>query len=380
MKVSRKIGIAVVVVLYAAYFFGVARPVPPESVLVPRWLSSLESGESTFFGEKPQDLSEAGPFLPFDLGSRFGYVDSHGNFSVNQIKKANVSLSADRWAEYDAEPDRIEIFGSSGDPLTVVENPRGYPFFLDGRNFLIGNEQNTVTEIDDSGAVIWTYEFSSVLTCVDAAAGLLLAGLVDGYIEVLDSEGKQVFLFAPGGSGYAIILGCAISGDGSRIGLISGIEPQRFIMLERYGTGITSLGGTIPLGISAGNAGYRVIHHEFLDNGYRRPVHIGFVENDRWIIYEREEGLGLYRIGSKQGGVAEFEGEICAIDNTGGQGVVFVIVAHSGNEKELIGINLPGRVALKAPFKSWEVFLKRTDSGLFVGGAQNLFSFTLEKR
>jgi hypothetical protein len=365
------------------YFLGATRPIPPETVLVPRWLSSLESGGRVSpNGDQSEETETDGiesRLLPFTLGSRFGYVDRGGAFSVNQIKKANISLSEDRWAEYEAEPDKIEIRGSNGERLAVIENPRGYPFFMDGRTFLVGSEQNSISEISDTGAVLWTYEFACPVTCVDSASGLLLAGLLDGAVAVLDRNGKQVFSFAPGGSRYAVILGCAISNDGSRIAVISGIETQRFILLERFGT-FAPLGAAFPGGNSSGNVDYKVVYHEFLGDGFRRPVHIEFVENDRWVVFECAGGLGFYEAGSRQSNKVELEGDICALDTTGGNGLVFSIVTISGNEKELVGIKLPGRTALRVPFRSWEVFLGRTDSELFIGGGQILVSFNLEKR
>jgi len=381
--VTKKFWLIIVLVIYAVYFFAAARPIPPETVLVPGWLSSLETGNSVQIDSgieyPPSNIVKAGTkLIPFSFGSRFGYFDTGGNFSINQIRTAGISISADLWAEYEAEPDKIEIRGNNNEYFAVIENPRGYPFFLNGRIFLFGSEQNAISEINDSGSVIWTYDFTSPVTSVDATAELLVAGLLDGYVEVINREGNRVFSFAPGGSRYAVILGLAISSDGSRIGIISGIENQRFLLLERFGTGRISFRGNTS-GID-GSIGYRVVYHEFLDTGYRRPVFIEFVENDQWIVFEHNRGLGLYEIGSKKSNKVELGGEIYTLDKTGGKGLVFVIISGSANQKELIGIRLPGRIAFRAPFTSREVFLGRDESGLFVGSAQVLVSFELDKR
>ena len=370
VKTRRKIWLAAGIVLFMAYFFCAARPIPLETVLIPRWLTSLETGKPVPLVEDPamtggSDAWDSGSLIPFKLGSRFGYFDYEGRFSVNQVKKGNISLSGDRWAEYDAEPERITVNSSGGETLGFIDNPRGYPFFLDGRTFLIGSEQNAISEIDGSGSLIWTYEFSSPLTCVDSAAGLLLAGSLDGVAGVLDSGGKQIFSFEPGGSRYSIILGCAISRDGSRLALISGIDEQRFLLLERFGTN-----------------DYKVIYHEFLDGDFRRPVYVSFIEEDRWIVFECSGGLGFFDVGSRQAGKVELQGNLSAIDHSGGQGLLFAIVSSPLNDKakELVGIRLPGRVIIEAPLKSEDVFLGRHDSRLFVGGKQTLVSFDLEKR
>jgi len=364
VKENRKIWFIAGFVLFTAYFFIAARPIPVETVLIPCWLNSIETGTPTYLGGSPDSIPSP-QRIPFDLGSRFGYISRNGLLSINQIKKANVSLSAERWAEYEAEPGRIAIHDNDGEPVTVIENPRGYPFFLDGRTFLIGGDQTAISAIDEAGGTSWTYEFPSPLTCVDSATGLVLVGSLDGVVGLLDNRGKQVFSFEPGGSRYSVILGCAISRDGSRLALISGIDDQRFLILERFG---------------ASASDYKVVYHEFLDDGFRRPVHITFVENDRWVVFERRGGLGFYDIHSRKSGKVELDGELCAIDNSGGQEMIFAVISHSGNDKELIGIRLPGRVIIESPFKSEEAFLGRMDSRLILGGGQTLVSFDLEKR
>ena len=366
VKAKKKLWLVAGIVFFLAYFFISARPIPLETVLVPRWLLSLETEIPVYFGDSPSQRSEnreSSSLIPFELSGRFGFFDREGRFSVNQQRWGNVSLSAHHWAEYDAEPASIAINSSSGETLSIIEDPRGYPFFLDGRTFLINSEQNAISEIDAGGTVRWTYEFSSLLTCVDAAAGLLLAGTLDGYTGVLDNTGRLVFSFEPGGSRYPIIVGCAISRDGSNLAIISGINPQRFLALERYGTGE-----------------YRVVYHEFLDSDFRRPVYISFIEHDRWVIFERKGGLGVYEIGSRQSGKVALTGELRTIDHSGGQGLVFVIISQAENTQKLVGIRLPGRVFMKAPFKSDDMFLGRSDSQLFVGGRQSIISFDLERR
>jgi hypothetical protein len=395
-KEKRKIWFTAGFLFFVIYFFAASRPIPPETILAPRWLSSLEldlpeerstgpAGDQALpapggfpvplggsAGESaPETDAAADNLLPFVLGGRFGYVDTGGRFSINRIKKEEVYLSENLWSEYDAEPERIEIRNNRGEEKLVIEDPRGYPFFLDGRIFLLGSEQNTLSEIDISGAVLWTYEFAAPLTCVDAAAGLVLTGSVDGVVEMLDGEGKRVFYFEPGGSRYAVILGCAISRDGSSLGIISGIDDQRFLLLERFG---------------GGNKEYKVSYHEFLEDGFRRPMHITFIDQDRWIVFERQGGIGLYELNSRRGTRVPLNGGITAIDKAGGQGLFFVVVSRTAAHKNLVGIRLPGRsvnnprIVMEAPFKSGDAFLGRTGSRLFVGGGSTLISFELEKK
>jgi len=368
-----KILIAVAVV-FIVYTFVAVRPIPPEMTLVPRWLTSLETGQPISLGEQAQPSGGTlhGP-LPFVLGNRFGYVETDGRFLLNRIKTGQVSISPGRWAEFDAEPESVTVYGVIGEAMTVITNPGGYPFFLDGRYFIIGSGQDTVSEIDASGEVLWTFEFPSPLTSIDAAAGLLLAGSLDGGVVLVDGLGRQVFSFEPGGSRFSVILGSAISRDGSRLAIVSGIDSQRFLVLERFG---------------AGPGDYRVVYHEFLGEGFRRPVHVAFIENDRHIVFERQGGLGIYDTVSRFTRNVEIDGELRALDGSGGQGIMFAAFAQledglPTDRVNVVGIRVGGRspmVVMRAPFRSDEVFLGRMGSRLIVGGGQAMVAFDLERR
>ena len=192
----------------------------------------------------------------------------------------------------------------------------------------------------------------------------MLTGSVDGVVEVLNGEGKRAYYFEPGGSRYAVITGCAISRDGSRIGIISGIDDQRFLVLERFG----------------GEGEYKVIYHEFLEDGFRRPVYISFIDQDRWLVFEREGGIGVYEISSRKRTTIALEGEVAAIDSSGGDGLFFVVSSRRADLQELTGVKLPGRIIMRSPFKSDDAFLGRKSSRLFVGGGSTLAAFELEKK
>ena len=370
---KKRIWFIVVFMLFIAYFLIAARPIPQETVLKARSLGSLETG-GLFTIDASEDAAESVnnysmgrlSVIPFTLGGRFGYIDTEGHFIVNSIKQMNLCLSGDKWVEYEAEPSVLEVRNINNEVIETIENPRGYPVFLDGRTFIIGSEQNSLSETDGAGSVKWVYEFGAPLTCADAAAGLVLTGSIDGIVEVLDKDGGQLFAFEPGGSQYSVILGCAFSRDGSRFALVCGVDKQRFLLFERFGS-------------QSGE--YKIIYHEFLGEGFRRPVHISFIDRDRRIVFEREQGLGIYEINSRKAYTIALEGEAAAIDDFGGQGIFFVIVNIPLSEnKELIGIKYPDRIFVNAVFKTPDVFLGRQGSRLFIGGGKIMASFELEKK
>lgn len=373
-KENKKVWFIVIVVVFLIYFLSAARPIPPETGLKAAWLSSLDSGETVFLdaydtvseSEARVNRADARNAIPFVLGEHFGYVDFNGRFSVNRIRRGKLSLSATKWAEHDAVPSTLEIRNKRGEIIETVENPRGYPVFLDGRTFIINSEQNALSETDGAGTVRWTHEFGAPLTCADAAAGLVVAGSIDGVVAVLGADGARLFEFAPGGSRYSVILGCAFSHDAARFAVICGIDKQRFLLFERFG---------------GSGSEYKIIYHEFLGEGFRRPVHISFIDRDRRVVFERDGGLGIYEINARRGYSVALEGEAAAIDDFGEDGLLFAVIRLPLSEtNKLVGINLPGKIFISAPFRSPDVFLGRSGSRLFIGGGSALAFFELEKQ
>jgi hypothetical protein len=377
-KVTRKYWITGTLVLFVVYIFVAARPIPRETIIVPQWLISLESGYSlpltggTSAG--PGDSASGGKLMeaegpvPFRLGNRFGYVDAQGTLPINRIKERNLFLSVPYWAEYDDAPEAIEILDNAGNSLFTIDETggvQGYPLYLDGRLFLIGKEMNTLVALDQGGTPLWSYDFAAPLTCVDGAAGFVLTGSLDGAVEILDRNGSRFFFFEPGGSRISGILGCAFSQDGNRLGIISGIDDQRFLLLERYG--------------DPERGEFRVVYHEFLEDGFRRPVYISFIDNDNRVVFERQGGIGIYDLRDRVSRTIPLDGTVLALD-TGGSGDIFFAITGRPGQKELVGIKLPGTIVLKAPFHSDHAFLRRSGSRIYLGGGNVLAAFELGKR
>ena len=359
--------IILAVFAFIAYTLLAAQPVPRETILINNWLVPLDSDRNTETG------SSGGTPIPFRLGKRFGYVDNNGKLFLNKEQEYTVSLSQDFWAEFEGAPREIVIHDSQSASEIILETPLSYPFFLDGRILLVSKDQTSLEEISKEGKVLWRYDFEAPLTCIDAAAGLILTGTLDGMIDLLDGEGNPLFpSFAPGASRIPVILGCSISSDGSKLAIISGIDKQRFLFLEWYGKN-----------------DYRVTHHEFLEGeGFRREVQMAFIGNDTRVVFEQEAGLGIYDVRSRSSITLPLPGQnegspvrLEALDREGKDGLFFYISSGTNSrEKRFVALKLPNKELVNIPFKSEVSFFTRRGRELFIGGGMTLASFTLDKR
>jgi hypothetical protein len=242
----------------------------------------------------------------------------------------------------------------------VCSSDLGYPVFLNGRCFLVGSDQSSLQALDEEGTVLWTYFFPAPLTGINAAGGLIIAGSLDGTMELLDMAGRAAYSFEPGGSRLECIYACALSSDGSKLALIAGLDEQRFLFLERSGDS------------------YRVAYHESLGEGFRRPVHLNFIDGDRRVSFERQGGLGIFNTASRESITVALKGRILAVDPQGGGGLLFVITDPGEGKKILAAIRYPSQVFIEAPFKSESGFLGRRGSELYVGGGSGLLSFAIQ--
>lgn len=337
---------------FVVYLFTASAPIGSELVLEPVWLRATKTAKN--------DPSATGELVPFRTEQHFGFFDADGRLSVVREMNGRYALSDFAWTEYPAIPAELDIRSPRDEALLRTEE-RGYPFFSDGRVFIIGPEQNSIAAVDGKGATAWRRDLSAPITCADASAGLLLVGLLDGSVELINSSGERIFGFDPGGSRLPVIVAAKLSRDGRRIALISGVDPQRFLLLERSGTS------------------YKVAYHEFLERGFRRAVKAAFVDDERRVVFEREGSLGVYDIGARKSWKTPVGGDIVAMEESGDDGRLFLLVVAS-NRKELVGLRLPDDIYLRAPYSSATTFIARRGNRLYLGGDDSIAAFDIATR
>lgn len=350
---KRKNWIILGIPVFVLYLFTASVPIPKETVLENRWLVSV--AEAGTDGEAESDV------LPVRLEDRLAYVDSRGRFSVNKRIQGYAALSDTHWSEYGPTPETLTILDRRGEAVAVIAGVKGYPALIEGRTFVVAPEQQALTAVDISGAPLWTYDFPSPLVALDASSDLVLAACLDGSITVLNVEGKANFTFEPGGSRLPVILAARITKDGRRIALISGIDAQRFLLLERFGVS------------------YKVVHHEFLGEGFRRPVHLAFVNEERTVLFEREGGVGIFDIKTGKGVSIPMEGRLIGLDAGGKDGKLYLI-GSAGDKKFLMGIGDRLTVAFTAPFAAASTYIRRSGELLYLGGDGVLGAFALREK
>ncbi len=338
---------------FIAYIFAASTPIGSETVLKPVWLQAPAP-------EEPSEGTETQGLIPYYSDTSFGYFDEKGDFAFFKRRGERTFLSEDFWTDAGRITDKLDLYGSDG-KLRFSVSHSGYPYFADGKVFVVGPEQNSLAVLDEEGKELWRRDFPATLTCADAARGFTLVGMLDGTIELLDSEGRRAFVFEPGGSRLPVIAAARLSSDGSKIALISGIDPQRFVLLARSGQT------------------YKVAHHEYLDRGFRRPVQLAFVGKDAFVAFEREKGLAVHDVSAKKTVVLDIGGRMIAFEDER-SGDRFFLIAEANERRMLVGIKTPDDAFLRAPYRNQESYIARRGDRLYVGGGNSVAALEIETR
>ncbi len=108
-----------------------------------------------------------------------------------------------------------------------------------------------------------------------AGSAGLLAGLLNGSLELVNRAGATVFSAAPSGSRVPVIIAAAAAADGSRLACVAGIDPQ-FLVL--YGTKGATFVETSRTALTA---------------EFRREMRMSFSPDSRWLAVEGDGAVGI---------------------------------------------------------------------------------------
>ena len=247
-------------ILISIYYFLFPRGSGRELIITPDSLTSLELTASSA-GFLP------GRTLAISSGSRAGFVnDDHELMSFYSSDKMAVD---DHWLAVSGV-DGLDLLEPDGRLIARIPDS-SFPVSRNGNLYLYRDDTGVLLKIDPtSGRIMWRMEYISPVTVLDGRQGRTLVGLLDGRVQLIDDSGKLLLGYSPGGSRVEAIYGGALSSNGSKIALISGLEPQRFILLEER------------------KNGFRPVAHHNTETNFRRSVSIGFVRDDRQILYESD--------------------------------------------------------------------------------------------
>ena len=182
--------------LFIVFYFALfPYPLGREAVARPRWAVAVPASTDT-------PSSRPGlPSWPFQLGSRFGYVQADGSVPFAGTALYRVALSATAFVSYtrlgtdwilqDSSGQRLASFSGSGYPLL---GPDG------NRIFNVKTDLSGIIELDKSGGTLWERDFPALMTTISLQGDSLVVGLLNGSLLLINRQGSPLVPVCTGGA------------------------------------------------------------------------------------------------------------------------------------------------------------------------------------
>ncbi len=335
----------------AAYILIFSSPLKKEPILTPVWVQNLS---------RPTKIANStnGNTVGFRIGDVFGYATPDGAIKYLDTTQFNVAMADKRFINYSSVSKSLVEKNTAG-RITQTIDSRGYPIFMDGRSFVINTDRTALTELDSEGSEVWSRDFGSLITSMDVSSALTVVGLLNGSVVVVTKDGRIEYRYTPGGSKVSVVYGCAISSDGEYVALVSGLDPQKFILLARDKNGYRPR-MVVDLAVP--------VHHQ---------VHLHFFPNNPYVYVESPGAINYFGTDGHISGFIPVSGAVSTI-SAANDSLVFAVSKTAGGDTsnagtaELTVFAPPARVIARSVFNGRRFFVTTEGDSLFLGADKNL--------
>lgn len=332
---------ALISLAFLAYFFAAPEPLRPELTLHPVWAEDVSRAVD------PATALEAGGSLSFQLGNRYGAASPDGKRIWSRTADFDAAVSDRLFIPYGRESKSLTAFAPGGETAFRIQ-AEGWPFFRSGRLFVIAPDMDAISEYSPEGRLLWSYDFPFKISDFDASGSLAVAGLLDGSIECVDSSGKSVFSFAPGGSRIEVVLGVAVDPRGEAVAAVCGADRQRFVLLVRKG------------------GAFKIQYHRYLDSDYREPVTVRFTRDGRYVLYRQSEGIAVYDRETGRESLLPVRAQSFDLDSDQARGLEFLF-ARTSRSGAVVCFEPPERIIFSYPLPGGALWTRYLDRSLYMG-------------
>jgi len=309
-----------------------------ELVCLPSWAAVLNSGLASG--------NDAGPKIPFKLDDRLGYLSSSGDLSYLEEIIHEAVVTEDYFINYSSVSRNLVLQSSKGGILGNIAT-EGLPFVLNDRSFIISPDRMTISE-HDLGSILWSVTPGSIITSMDVNSDLTLIGLMNGQILLFDPAGEEIFSFFSTESRYSIVYSCALSDDGRRIAVISGLYPQQLICFEFR------------------NESYTAVFREAVDQPFRRNLFMDYSADGKLLYLEVPEGVSVISSSNMQKEFVELDGMIVQSELRGVSELSYLLFENA--DESILRVFRPdiGRIA-EFHLPSGELYFNSVENCVYIG-------------
>ncbi len=326
-----------------------------ELVPVPHW--KTEVAEPSASAVPGADRETA---FPFRLRDRFGYLDPAGRLAYADTVLFDVALDSGRFVNFSRILQTVATHDSGGRLLDAFP-AAGYPVLRSGRLLQLTSDRSGLSEWDSGGGMLWRRSFSTVITDLRVTREAVLVGLLEGRLLLLDRQGRVTLDFAPGGSRIQAVYGCAVSPDGERIGILSGLDPQRLVLLERR------------------QENWKPVYQESLAGEFRRRSFIDFSRDGGYLLWEGKGALEILDTESFVRQNVDYEGSLLSAVAGDRSGTAAVLTSENPGMLGFRLLSFPDTPYFRVRFPGSSVFIRNDSGAYFLGVDDRVVRFDLEE-
>ncbi len=324
------------------YMFLAAIPMGPDLFFEPVWTQDISGPVPAV----PSDFTKKG-IEAFILGDKFGYFTPEGTILSSKSIENRVSATPSAWTVYPPNTFNTPVFFPDGSPKMTVQGS-GFVFLDDTRTYLFLPGGDGVSRISDTGTVVWKREHTAPISAFNSSDAGTVIGYADGQLSCIANDGTEQFSFYPGGSDNQVILGSAISRDGTLVACVSGIDRQRFLLIRITGKQ------------------YKIIYHAYLEGNLRRQAFVNFENSGSFAFFETAGGLGIIDCRTLKKKIIPFEGQIISVGKNAGD-ALFVVLSKNGKKFTLSAIERPDHLVATSVFTAENAFIIQRENAIYLG-------------
>ena len=332
------------------YLLLAARPLGNEYQFLPQW--KLETSAQSIAHTSLEQHK-----LYFRLGQTIGYFTEDGKLLSIFTFPFKAAISQHYYASFSADSTSFDFFNADGTKAgTIYES--GFPFFDDDRIFVFLPGGASFAQYNPDGSRKWQFSGAVPITAFNSSEGGCAVGFADGVVRTFSPDGTITQKFAPGGSDYSIILGTAISSDGTMIATVSGQNNQRFVLLKKDSTQS------------------KIVFHQFISTNDPRQRLVQFSKDDSTVWYNFDGGLGIVSTASGKHSQITLDGQAILLQES--DEYVFVLT-KSQTMYTVYAIEKFSTVIGSFSFEAQTAFIRTDGKNLFIGKDTTISRISISK-
>ncbi|OQA63374.1 MAG: hypothetical protein EWM51_10320 [Treponema sp.] len=330
------------IIFLVLYSFIAVKSLGADIFFEPVWTTDIS--EPVTDAHSTRSTAEAEAFI---LGNRFGFFLPDGTVLSSEKTDQKITASTFGWAVYPADAQETVLYRPDGTIRTKISEA-GFVHLDQERIYLFQPGGDGVSQFDETGTKLWTREHTAPITAFRSSPKGTIIGYLDGRLVHVKPDGTEVFSFYPGGSNLQVILGAALSDDGTMAACVSGIEKQRFLLIKITGNQ------------------HKIVYHAYLDGNLRRQAFVDFEAGGQYAFFESENRLGFVDCSRYTASSIPISGKVIEAGECPGD-ALFVVLSKNGTTWTLSAVERPDHLVVSTNFTATDAFIIQRNDILYLG-------------